>query len=145
MQIFMQLIDMKKIFSLLVLMLAVTVGFAQTKDEDKGKAKDKEVKDVYVFGVSIAFTDTVAYFTEVQHVEGAVLVDDMLPNRHMYSYELKNYMSFNEDMQGRTSFIFFDDDKAKLVKKEAKIKKRLTERNGMTVRYLGDKFKFTKQ
>ena len=56
----MQLIDMKKIFSLLALMLAVTVGFAQTKDEDKGKAKDKEVKDVYVFGVSIAFTDTVA-------------------------------------------------------------------------------------
>ena len=143
MQIFMQLIDMKKIFSLLALMLVVTLGFAQTKDDNKGKAK--EVKDVYVFGVSIAFTDTVAYFTEVQHVEGAVLVDDMLPNRHMYSYELKNYMSFNEDMQGRTSFIFFDDDKAKLVKKEAKIKKRLTERNGMTVRYLGDKFKFTKQ
>ena len=142
MQIFMQLIDMKKIFSLLALMLVVTLGFAQTKDDNKGKAK--EVKDVYVFGVSIAFTDSVAYFTEVQHVEGAALVDGMLPSRHMYSYELKNYMSFNENMQGRTSFIFFDEDKAKLAKKEAKIKKRLIERNGMTVRYLGDRFKFTK-
>ena len=138
----MLLTDMKKIFSLIVLMLVVTLGFAQAKDDNKGKTK--EVKDVYVFGVSIAFTDSVAYFTEVQHVEGAVLADGMLPNRHMYSYELKNHMSFNEDMQGRTSFIFFDEDKVKLAKKEAKIKKRLTERNGMTVRYLGDKFKFTK-
>ena len=53
-------------------------------------------------------------------------------------------MSFQENMSGRTSFIFFSEKRKKLEKKEAKIKKRLTERDGKTVRYLGDKFKFTK-
>ena len=67
-----------------------------------------------------------------------------LPDRHMYAYELKDYMSFQENMSGRTSFIFFSEKRKKLEKKEAKIKKRLTERDGKTVRYLGDKFKFTK-
>jgi hypothetical protein len=92
----------------------------------------------------MAFTDSVVYFTEIQHVEGAVLENGFLPNRHLYSYELKDYMSYAKGMPGRTSFIIFSEKRSKLEKKEQKIKKRLIERENKTVRYLGDSFKFTK-
>ena len=47
-------------------------------------------------------------------------------------------------MPGRTSVIYFSDKRSKLEKQEAKIRKRLVEKEGKTVRYLGDKFKFVK-
>ena len=123
-------------------MLMPCVALAKS---DKDKEAEKRVEtEVYVWGVSLSFSDSIVYFTEVQHVDGAVIEDKMLPNRHLYSYELKDYMSFEEGMPGRTSFVYFANKRSKLEKKEAKIKKRLVERQGKTVRYLGDKFKFTK-
>ena len=92
----------------------------------------------------MAFPDSVVYFTEVQYVDGVELEKGFLPNRHLYSYELKDYMSYAEGKPGRTSFIYFSEKRSKLEKKEQKIKKRLVGREGKTVRYLGDKFKFTK-
>ena len=53
-------------------------------------------------------------------------------------------MSYEEGMPGRTSFIYFSDKRSKLEKKEQKVKKRFVEGGEKTVRYLGDKFKFTK-
>ena len=53
-------------------------------------------------------------------------------------------MSFKEDMPGRTSVILFSKKKQTLEKRVEKIKQRLVKKNGKTVRYLGDKFKFTK-
>ena len=114
------------------------------KDDKKKESKKKVVTDVYVWGVSLSFSDSIVYFTEIQHVDGAVIEDKFLPNRHMYSYELKDYMSFEEGMPGRTSFIYFSDKRSDLEKKEQKVKKKLVERQGKTVRYLGEKFKFTK-
>ena len=110
----------------------------------KKEGKKKVETEVYVMGVSLSFSDSVVYFTEIQHIDGAVIEDKFLPNRHLYSYELKDYMSFEEGMPGRTSFVIFADKRATLAKKELKIKKRLVEQEGKTVRYLGDKFKFTK-
>ena len=97
-----------------------------------------------MFGVSLSFTDSVAYFTEIQHIEGAIIENNMLPNRHLYAYELKDYMSYNEDKPGRTSFIYFSDKRSKLEKKELKVRKKLLYNSEKTVRYLGSKFKFTK-
>lgn len=108
-----------------------------------GEKKNAE-KTVYVWGVSIAFPDSVVYFTEIQPIDGVVLENKLLPNRHLYSYELKDYMSFEEGKPGRTSFIYFSTKRSKLEKKELKIRRRLIERENKTVRYLGGKFKFTK-
>ena len=144
MQIFMLLTDMKKIISIFFILCLVLPSVVFAKDDEKKEAEKKVEKDVYVWGVSISFSDSIVYFTEIQHVEGAVLENKFLPNRHMYSYELKDYMSFEEGRPGRTSFIFFSEKRSKLEKKEQKVKKRLVERQGKTVRYLGDKFKFTK-
>lgn len=105
-----------------------------------------ENKGVYVLGVSISFTDTIAYFTEVQFIEGIQLdkKTKFLPDRQHYAHELKDYMSLQEGESGRTSIVLFAKDKKSLMKKEEKVKNRLQKRRGLTVRYLGEKFKFTR-
>ena len=139
---------MKKIVSILLLICLVLPGIVIAKGDDgkkvKKESKKDAPKDVYVLGVSLAFPDSIVYFTEIQCIEDVVLENGFLPERHMYSYELKDYMSYAKGMPGRTSFIIFSDKRAKLEKKEQKIKKRLIERENKTVRYLGDSFKFTK-
>lgn len=135
---------MKKIFSIFFILCLVIPSLSFAKD---GKTKERRKKvqtEVYVWGVSLSFSDSVVYFTEIQHIEGAIIEDKLLPNRHLYAYELKDYMSYEENMPGRTSFIYFSDKRSKLEKKEQKVKKRLVEGGEKTVRYLGDRFKFTK-
>lgn len=131
------LIHMKKIFVVLFFAVFSSVSVQAQKDNDDV---------VYVWGASISFNDTIVYFTEIQPLKGVKLEKGtgFLPNRQFYSYELKDYMNFKEDMPGRTSVILFSEKKSTLQKREAKIKKRLVEKEGKTVRYLGDKFKFTK-
>ena len=140
----MHLTDMKRFISILLVLCLVAPCAAFAKEGKKKESKKKIKTEVYVMGVSLSFSDSIVYFTEIQHIDGAVIEDKLLPNLHLYSYELKDYMSFEEGMPGRTSFIYFSDKRAKLVKKEQKIKKKLIEENEKTVRYLGDKFKFTK-
>ena len=135
---------MKKIFSILFILCLVMPSLSFAKGGKKKEAKKKIVTEVYVFGVSLSFTDSVAYFTEIQHIDGAIIEDKMLPNRHLYSYELKDYMSYEEGKPGRTSFIYFSDKRSKLEKKELKVRKRLLYDGEKIVRYLGSKFKFTK-
>ena len=135
---------MKKILSILLFICLALPSVLVAKGDDDKKSKKDAPKDVYVLGVSMAFPDSVVYFTEIQCVENVVLENGFLPNRHLYSYELKDYMSYAKGMPGRTSFIFFSEKRAKLEKKEQKIKKKLIEREEKTVRYLGDAFKFTK-
>lgn len=135
---------MKKIFSILFILCLVMPSLTFANDGKKKDAKKKIQTEVYVWGVSLSFSDSIVYFTEIQHVEGAIIEDKLLPNRHLYAYELKDYMSYEEGMPGRTSFIYFSDKRSKLEKKEQKVKKRFVEGGEKTVRYLGDKFKFTK-
>lgn len=131
---------MKKTIFILLLALVATVGVARDKKDNK---KDKELP-VYIWGASISFSDSVVYFTEIQLLDSVFLENGFLPHRQYYSYELKDYMNFQENMPGRISMIYFDEKRSKLEKKEQKIKKRLIEKEGKTVRYLGDKFKFVK-
>ena len=135
---------MKRIFSILFILCLVMPSLSFAKGGKKKETKKKIVTEVYVFGVSLSFTDSVAYFTEIQHIDGAIIEDKMLPNRHLYSYELKEYMSYEEGKPGRTSFIYFSDKRSKLEKKELKVRKKLLYNGEKTVRYLGSKFKFTK-
>ena len=134
---------MKKIFSIIFILCLVIPSLSFAKDGKTKERKKKVQTEVYVWGVSLSFSDSVVYFTEIQHIEGAIIEDKLLPNRHLYAYELKDYMSYEENMPGRTSFIYFSDKRSKLEKKEQKVKKRLVEGGEKTVRYLGDRFKFT--
>lgn len=129
---------MKKTLSILFVALFASVASVQAKGDDE--------KPVYLFGASFSFSDSVVYFTEIMPVEGAKLdkKTKFLLHRQYYAYELKDYMNFQENMPGRTSVIYFSDKLSKLQKQETKIKKRLVEKEGKVVRYLGDKFKFVK-
>ena len=135
---------MKKIFSILFILCLVMPSFSFAKGDKKKESKKKIQTEVYVWGVSLSFSDSIVYFTEIQRVEGAIIEDKLLPNRHLYAYELKDYMSYEEGKPGRTSFIYFSDKRSKLEKKEQKVKKKLIEGGEKSVRYLGDKFNFTK-
>lgn len=131
---------MKKVLFIFLFVFVASVAVARDKKESKNT---KEVP-VYIMGASMSFSDSIVYFTEIQKLDAVVLQNGFLPHRQYYAYELKDYMSFEEGMPGRTSFVIFADKRATLAKKELKIKKRLVEQEGKTVRYLGDKFKFTK-
>lgn len=135
---------MKKIFSILFILCLVMPSLSFAKGDKKKESKKKIQTEVYVWGVSLSFSDSIVYFTEIQRVEGAIIEDKLLPNRHLYAYELKDYMSYEEGKPGRTSFIYFSDKRSKLEKKEQKVKKKLIEGGEKSVRYLGDKFNFTK-
>lgn len=108
-------------------------------------ASDKNDK-IYVMGASVSFADSTVYFTEIQLIEGVALEKKtkFLPDRQHYAYELKDYMNFKENMPGRTSVILFSKKLSSLKKKETNLKLRLERRRGLKVRYLGDKFKFTR-
>ena len=110
------------------------------------KDKDKKEETVYLFGASFSLSDSVVYFTEIMPVDGAQLdkKTEFLLHRQYYAYELKDYMNFQENMPGRTSAVYFSTKRSKLEKTEAKLRKKLVEKDGKTIRYLGDKFKFVK-
>lgn len=109
-------------------------------------AKGDKDEPVYIFGASFSFSDSTVYFTEIMPVDGAQLdkKTKFLLHRQYYAYELKDHMTFQENMPGRTSVIYFSTKRAKLAKTEAKLRKKLVEKEGKTVRYLGDRFKFVK-
>lgn len=103
-------------------------------------------KAVYVMGASVSFSDSTVYFTEIQKIDSISLQKNtkFLPDRQHYAYELKDYMSLQENMPGRTSVILFSKKLTSLKNKEQNLKLRLERRRGLKVRYLGDKFKFTR-
>lgn len=131
-------LSMKKAILIFFFSLAAVCSTANAKSD-----KDETI---YLFGASFSFSDSVVYFTEIMPVDGAKLdkKTKFLLHRQYYAYELKDYMTFQENMPGRTSVIYFSKKRSKLAKTEAKIKKKLVEKQGKTVRYLGEKFKFVK-
>lgn len=84
--------------------------------------KDKE-KPVYVFGVAASFSDTLVYYTDIQLLDSVVLdKSGFLPQRDMYSYQLKNHLEYNLGKQNYTCIIYFSDNKKKLEKEASKVK-----------------------
>ena len=79
--------------------------------------KDKE-KPVYVFGVAASFTDTLVYYTDIQLLDSVYLNEHgFLPQRDLYSYQLKNHLEYNMNKLNYTCVIYFSDNKKKLEKR----------------------------
>lgn len=98
---------------------------------------------VYLFGVSASFTDSLVFFTEVQHLEKAKLNShEMLENRAAYSLQLKDYFEAQRQMPNRTCFVFYGTDKNKLQKKWIKLKDKYLKNSHARVQVLDDKFQF---
>lgn len=78
--------------------------------------KSKE-KPVYAFGIAASFNDSVVYYTEIQLLDSVELgKGSMLPQRELYSYQLKNYVDYYKQKPDYTCMIYFSENKKKLEK-----------------------------
>lgn len=121
---------------LLMAMLCVCGAQAKRKQKDK---------PVYAFGLSISLSEQVAYRTEIQQLDSAVLdANHFLQGRDQYSYQLKNYLEDERGLSNRTCMIYFNQDAKKLTKELNKVLLRL-KKDETPVQVLGkDEFSFSR-
>ncbi len=104
----------------LVLVLCTS---ATLKKGDKKKGKwDPVAAEVYGFGFASSFLDTLAFYTDIQLLDSAKLVNDKyLDLRYQYSYQLKDYLAEYQNKPDYVCMIFFSPDKKKLQKQYDKL------------------------
>lgn len=81
---------------------------------------------IYIFGTSASFIDSVVYITEIQIIDSAWVEDktDFLVKRANYTYQLNNYFA-RKGMPTRTCFVTFATSEKDILKKMAKLRKKL--------------------
>lgn len=111
-------------------------------------AKGKVIPQIYMFGFSASFNDSVVYFTEIQQLD-SVWVESgsgFLQGRENYSYQLRNYLADKLGMPNRTCVVSYAKDRRDAEKKYLKMKRLyVDEGKGMyDVRFVdGKDFKFS--
>lgn len=126
-----------------MLMIVVTAIMTTT-----GAYAKKVQKDLYVFGCSASFTDSIIYITDVQVIEKANYDtrSKMLENRDLYSNQLRDFLADKMGQPHRTCFVVFSDKAKKITKKMGKIRALYTTKSPgkFDVKYLKlDDFRFT--
>ncbi|NDV60650.1 hypothetical protein [Bacteroides sp. 519] len=106
----------------------------------------KEKEQVYAFGVSTSFTDDVVYYTNIQMLDSVTLTKQgFLPQRELYTYQLKNYLEYQKGEKNRTCMIYFSEDQAKLDKERTKILNKYKKNKETSLQLItSDEFEFTK-
>ena len=107
------------------------------------EAKPLKTNQVYMFGFSASFKDSVVYVTDIQNVEGAWIEtkNKFLMERENYSYQLKGYLEDTKQQTHRICMVFFELSKKKAEKQYLKLMKKY--KKGYEVRYVNaTEFKF---
>ena len=110
-------------------------------------AKPKQTK-VYIFGVSINFTDSVTYLTDVQVLEPAYIETKtgFLYDRSIYSQQLQICMEHAKRQPNTTWTIFFSTKRSKLEEKFIKVRDKYTKDQSTILNILdAGEFKFIPQ
>lgn len=126
-------------------MLAIAVAVIMASNGAYAKSVKK---NLYMFGCSASFTDSIVYITDVQVIEGADYdtKNKKLISRDMYSSQLKQYLTEKMEKPHRTCFVVFSDNEKKIAKRMSKLKALYTTKSQgkFDVRFLGkDAFSFT--
>ena len=120
-----------------ILLLAVTLLTVEAS------AKLELTDNIYMFGFSASFKDSVIYATDIQNPQG-LWIDtkhDYLINRDEYSHQLKVYLAEKLQQENRVCMVFFYTKKKKAEKEYLKLMKKY--KHGYEVRYLNENdFKF---
>ena len=120
-----------------ILLLAVTLLTVEAS------AKLELTDNIYMFGFSASFKDSVIYATDIQNPQG-LWIDtkhDYLINRDEYSHQLKVYLAEKLQQENRVCMVFFYTKKKKAEKEYLKLMKKY--KQGYEVRYLNENdFKF---
>ena len=108
--------------------------------------KKKAPKQVYLMGVSISFSDSLVYLTDVQLMPDVKLTKEgFLPQRDDYSYQLRNYLESKDGNRNHTCITYFSVDKAKLQKKASQMTKRYMSDHSVVIQNLSkDDFQYVK-
>ncbi len=128
-----------KIVKVLASLFFVLMVCSSATTKDKGNG-------MYMVGVSASFADSLIYFTDIQFVDSIALDKEtkLLPLRSQYSEQLDTYLEQVKGMENRTSFIYFDEKKAKLEKVVKKMKEKYQKGGKSILREVDGDFKFTK-
>jgi len=109
----------------------------------KASAKIEMTNNIYMFGFSASFKDSVVYTTDIQNVEGLWIdtKSKFLLNRDEYSHQLKVYLTEKLKQENRICMVFFYDKKKKAEKEFLKLMKKY--KKGYEVRHVSAaEFKF---
>ena len=109
----------------------------------KASAKIEMTNNIYMFGFSASFKDSIVYTTDIQNVEGLWIdtKNNFLLNRDEYSHQLKVYLTEKLQQQNRICMVFFYDKKKKAEKEFLKLMKKY--KKGYEVRHVSAaEFKF---
>jgi hypothetical protein len=120
-----------------ILLLAVTLLTVEAS------AKIEMTNNIYMFGFSASFKDSVVYTTDIQNVEGLWIdtKSKFLLNRDEYSHQLKVYLTEKLKQENRICMVFFYDKKKKAEKEFLKLMKKY--KKGYEVRHVSAaEFKF---
>ena len=100
-----------------ILLLAVTLLTVEAS------AKIEMKDNIYMFGFSASFKDSIVYTTDIQNVEGLWIdtKNNFLLNRDEYSHQLKEYLSDKLQQQNRVCMVFFYTKKKKAEKEDTLI------------------------
>ncbi|KAA6340286.1 hypothetical protein EZS27_011836 [termite gut metagenome] len=97
----------------------------------------KEKEEVYIWGISASFTDTIVYYTDIQLVDSLKLdKHGFLPKREVYSYQLKNYLENEKGISNRVCMIYFSKRKKDLEKEATKLLNKYKKHTNTTLRQI---------
>ena len=126
---------MKSIRYILLLVVALTALGAS--------AKPLKTNQVYMFGFSASFKDSIIYVTDIQNIPGAWIEskNKFLLLRDEYSRQMKDYLEEKLQQEKRVCVVFYYLKKTKAEKEFLKLMKKY--KKGYEVRYVNEKdFKF---
>lgn len=128
---------MKYVRMLMALAVVLTLCSAFTM-----KSKDKPV---YAFGIAASFNDSVVYYTDIQVLDSVSLgKGGILPQRELYSYQLKNFVDYHKQKPDYTCMIYFSENKKKLQKEVLKVMGKYKKSSMVLEALSASEFKFEK-
>lgn len=110
-------------------------------------AKPKQTK-VYVFGVSISYTDSLTFITDIQPLPTAYVdtKTGFLYDRSIYSQQLQMWIEANKRQPETTCAIFFSKNRGRLEKKFLKLQNKIRKDRSTKLQALdAGEFKFVPQ
>ena len=102
-----------------------------------GNAANKK-SDIYAFGFSASFNDSIVYFTDIQLIPNATLErkSHFLENRDGYSKQLSDYLASN-GLPTRICTIIFGNKQKNVEKAFTKLRKKYAKHGLYDIKYVG--------
>ncbi|EPT34285.1 hypothetical protein [Phocaeicola abscessus] len=110
-------------------------SFAYGKKKERVKVEKNTKDHIYMVGVAASFTDSLIYFTDIEQLQGIHIGKSrMLPDRELYSQQLKTHLEQEEGLTNRTCFVYFSKKKKRMDKLITKMKHRYQKTAALYIR-----------